>query len=43
MDYRLERVAAGRRTPRDALFVAYLLGLDRRVLEKARRILDGEE
>lgn len=43
MDYRLERVAAGKRTPRDALFVAYLLGLPRRVLEKARRILDGEE
>jgi len=43
MDYRLERVAPGRRTPRDALFVAYLLGLPRQVLERARRILDGEE
>lgn len=43
MDYRLEPAGAKNGTPRDALFVASLLGLDRRVLARAQRILEGEE
>lgn len=41
MDYRLEPVEPGGGTPRDALFVAGLLGMDQRVLARAQALLEG--
>jgi DNA mismatch repair ATPase MutS len=40
MDYRLEKVGAGYETPKDALNVARLIGLDEEIISLATRILE---
>jgi DNA mismatch repair ATPase MutS len=42
MDYRLERVSGDSETPKDAIRIAEILGIDQEIIASARRFMDGE-